>query len=225
MPDQRKTAASLAWLWSFLAFFALGLISLVVKEPFYYRPNPVNEEAAGRQPARGSAVVLSFYEVEGAPGAVRREATEHGADLVFQLGADANHLGGVNGSTLAQALAQELSARNLFETVRYAENEVGLGSEAYLIRGKVLEASFRMRQDGKAQYEVAVELSAGQSVPPDSAPLPPTWQGTFRRKLALGNAAAAYEVNDLLRAVFAEAADKLAGDFKGEPQAPPLPVY
>ncbi|MCX5795087.1 MAG: hypothetical protein NTY77_06310 [Elusimicrobia bacterium] len=220
-PALPTQAPSLAWVWAFLAFLALAVVSAWREVPFYLAP-AASEQASSRTVER--IAVLPFDDIRVAspyavgldrgkatdvPAAVRREASDHGEEVVCELGAGSNHLGRADGEALAQALAQELARTGEYASVRYVEGPDELKDETAVIHGKVLEAQLRILKDGKREYSVGVELSAARWLCVARAELPPFWQRSLRRKARSGGAGAVYEVSALVRALCADAAEKL----------------
>ncbi|MDD5630395.1 MAG: hypothetical protein PHU21_15125 [Elusimicrobia bacterium] len=226
MPDEvKRPPLTLAWLWVFLAFWALGVISLWRDVPFYYAPQPgADGEQAASEPAWGPAAVLPFDDITVAaqvaagldgsrpkvkPEALRYAATENGRQLVCELGADSNRLGKVDGASLAKAFARELQAAGYLKGVRYIERFDELRGESVLVNGRVLEASMRILEDGKREYQVELEISAGAAPAEGMPQTPPFWKKTLRGKARSGGAPSAYEIGALVRRLLGEAVGQL----------------
>ena len=99
----------MAWLWAFLAFLALAVVSIRREVPVFLPPPAAEAGAVSQTPSPESAAVLPFSETLTAspyavgldigkpterPEALRREPD---GSLVCELGAGSNHLGGLDG--------------------------------------------------------------------------------------------------------------------------------
>lgn len=206
----------MAWLWAFLAFLALAVVSIRREVPVFLPPPAAEAGAVSQTPSPESAAVLPFSETLTAspyavgldigkpterPEALRREPD---GSLVCELGAGSNHLGGLDGRALARALGDELAAAGVFSSVRYAEGEDELKDESVLIRGKVLDGVLRIKKDGSREYELAVELTAERSFAPQRREIEPFWRRTFRKSARGGTMGAAYEVGGLVRKLYGD---------------------
>ena len=227
-------AARWAWLITFLVFLLSAGGWRAV--PFLYVPTPAvpDGQASGKARPLEPAVVLPFDELlvaspnaivheepSEAPQPLRREKTDRGPALVCELGADSNHLGRVDGKALARALAAELSGSGLFRgDVSYVESLEELRERTVVIQGKVLEASLSILKNGEREYAVGVALTASRA---SSGYLPPSrafWHRTLHRKARSAGAPAAYEISALVRALYADAAEKLGEADWDEPALP-----
>jgi hypothetical protein len=137
------------------------------------------------------------------------------AGIVCELGADSTRLGRVDGKALARALTQELAGARIFDGgVRDIESARELQEQTVLIEGKVLEASLRILKNGDKEYAVGLELSAARAYGRDLPVEPPFWKVVLRRKARAGGAPAAYDINTLVRGLYAEAVKGLGDTLR-----------
>ena len=231
MPEPGKTKAGLApfppGLFAFLLCFLLAKAA-PDQSPFRYEPKAVGRlepRSFGNPVAMriaSAAAVMPFADAavtrtdapgparQAPPEPVRREAAEQGPCLVCQLGAKAKLFGVVDGRALARGWAEYVGRTGLVFRASYVEAPREITDERVLFEGRVLKAEMRVAENGARDYLVEVEMSASfldDGYPPVR---PPFWRQAVRAARRGGARPAAYEINDLLNELFAEAAKGLA---------------
>jgi hypothetical protein len=182
------------WLWALVVLAALAIFESRRPVPFSNQPGLA--KASSRPVSRDLAAVLPFEDAPAAPQS-----------------AVSKPLVTMDGKAQARALAKELAGAGLMQGVRFVESPGELKGETLIIRGKVLESKLGNPKDGKRFYSLGVEISAARPG------RPPFWQVVLSRMARSTGRPEAVEIDDLVRGLYAQAADELGGALKRESAA------
>ena len=123
----------------------------------------------------------------------------------------------VTGKALARALADELSHSGLFSSVRAVDALSGLPEEALVIQVAIRDAALRVRGNEPGTYSLALELTAYNRSPDNIySPGREFWRKTLSRSAEYRGRHPAYDLNDMLRPLYAEALKQIAPAYEAE---------
>jgi hypothetical protein len=220
---------NLAWLWAFLAFLLLAVVSIWREVPLVLPPSPDMAGPAVQRDFLGPVAVLPFADsLVASPYAVgldsgkptqRMPAVQRGSNgLICSLDAAANHVGPLDGKAYARLLAGELAAGDVFASVRYVDGVDELrDDETLVLRGRVLDSGLWINPDGSRKYELGVEIFAERSYAGGRNGKPWFWRKIFRKSVKGGVKPAVYEVGEAVRALYGDVERELGEAVRKQP--------